>query len=284
MAYNEEANIGRLLDALSREPSASFTISEIIVVSSGSTDRTAGVVGAHAAKDRRIRLLVQEKREGKASAVNLFLSHAAGDLIILQSADTLPVPGAVEKLLQCFHDPGAGMAGARPVPVNEGKGLVPFAVRKMWRLHHLISLETPKVGEMVAFRPVVKQIPADTAVDEACLEAMIHRKGYRICYAPDAVVRNRGPENIRDFLRQRRRIAAGHRHLARTTGYRVSTSGPLRIARHLLGDLTWDFRDVLFTGLTVLLESAGRFLGFMDYHIRKKNPFIWDIAETTKKL
>jgi hypothetical protein len=29
---------------------------------------------------------------------------------------------------------------------------------------------------------------------------------------------------------------------------------------------------------------VGRLLGYYDLHIRKKNPFIWDIASSTKKL
>ena len=33
-----------------------------------------------------------------------------------------------------------------------------------------------------------------------------------------------------------------------------------------------------------MLEMIGRGLGYYDFHVRKKNPFIWDIASSTKKL
>ena len=44
--------------------------------------------------------------------------------------------------------------------------------------------------------------------------------GYEIRYVPEAVVHNKGPETVGDFIRQRRRIAAGHLHLLKSQGYR----------------------------------------------------------------
>ena len=63
-------------------------------------------------------------------------------------------------------------------------------------------------------------------MDEASIEAIIRKAGYKLCYVPDAIVRNKGPENIRDFLKQRRRIAAGHKHLMIEERYEVSTMDP----------------------------------------------------------
>ena len=95
MAYNEEANIGRLLDTLLKEAPGGFFIGEIIVVSSGSTDSTETIVRKFADRDPRVIPLIQKKREGKASAVNCFLARAAGDLLILESADTVPAAGTM---------------------------------------------------------------------------------------------------------------------------------------------------------------------------------------------
>ena len=41
--------------------------------------------------------------------------------------------------------------------------------------------------------------------------------------SPDAVVLNKGPETVDDFLKQRRGIFAGHIYLKETLGYKVST-------------------------------------------------------------
>src|SRR5258708_37411856 len=73
MAYNEEANIERTLRAVLAQQGPSIRIEEVIVVASGCTDRTVPIVTALAQQEQRVHLYVQEKREGKASAINLFL-------------------------------------------------------------------------------------------------------------------------------------------------------------------------------------------------------------------
>ena len=49
---------------------------------------------------------------------------------------------------------------------------------------------------------------------------------------------NHGPETVRDFVRQRRRIAAGHYWLRDVCGYAVSTMDVSRIARLTLSELS----------------------------------------------
>ncbi len=75
-AHNEAANIGRFLQCLLEQELDTVAIQEIIVVASGCTDGTEGIVRQWAEKDGRIRLLVEAERDGKASAINRFLHHA----------------------------------------------------------------------------------------------------------------------------------------------------------------------------------------------------------------
>ena len=283
MAYNEEANIGRLLRSILCQDFTHCSFNEIFVVASGCTDRTEEIVRDFMEDDRRIQLLVQSRREGKASAINLFLSKASGNILLLESADTIPEKDAFEKLVAPFQNPHIGMTGAHPIPVNSNDSFMGFTVNLMWALHHRISLVTPKLGELVAFRDIVGEIPGDTPVDEAAIEAIITEAGYETGYVPDAVVRNKGPENIRDFMRQRRRIAAGHIHLLQKQRYRVSTLSPKNILKILIQGHSWGLRGTVWTLGAVLLETAGRALGAFDYYIRKKTPFVWDVSTSTKR-
>lgn len=287
MAFNEEANIRLLLEALLRQRLTVCKISKIIVVASGCTDNTEQVVESIAECNRLVELLVQENREGKASAINLFLSKAEGDVIVIESADTIPEEDTIEELVRPFQDTNVGMAGAHPVPVNSDATFMGFTVHLFWRLHHLLALGHPKLGELIAFRNIVPRIPQDTAVDEATIEAIITKAGYRVFYAKDAIVRNKGPDTVRDFLKQRRRIGAGHRHLRKTLGYMVSTMevrNLLGLFAQVLRDTPCNLRIILWTCGSILLEIIGRLLGEYDYYIKRKNPFAWEIAETTKNL
>ena len=61
-AHNEEANIGRLLENLLTQPLEDFLIlEEIIVVTSGCTDRTEKIVDKFAKKDERIKHIREEE-------------------------------------------------------------------------------------------------------------------------------------------------------------------------------------------------------------------------------
>ncbi len=284
MAYNEAANIGRLLDALQRQETRNVHIDEIVVVASGCTDGTEDIVRQFAAQDPRIRLLTQPTREGKASAVNLYLHHTANDIIVLQSADTLPLPGSIEALVTPFADPQTGMVGGRPVPTNRRDTFMGFGVHLLWELHHYVSLECPKMGELIAFRNIFKQIPPDTAVDEASIEPLIIGQGLKLRYAPEAIVLNKGPETVRDFITQRRRIFAGHLYVRETLGYKVATLNHWRILRVFLRAIRPDWRYFLWAPLVVALEIFVRALGSYDYSVRHRNPFAWAVAETTKEL
>jgi len=282
MAYNEEKNIGRTLQALLDQKSSTCVIDEIIVVASGCTDSTEAVVQEFCARDSRIKLLSQPRREGKASAVNLFVSQARCDVLVSATADTVPEPTTIQRLLEPFADPEVGMTGGHPVPVNDPRTFMGFAVHLLWELHHQIALRDPKLGELTAFRRVFRRIPFDSAVDEANMEPLIRGQGYQLRYVPNAIVRNRGPSTASDFLKQRRRIYAGHLRMCHQQGYSVSTMSAGRILQALLGCWRWDRRFFLWAPGVVGLELYGRGLGWLDFRFRKRNHTVWDVAITTK--
>jgi len=284
MAHNEEPNIGRLLQQLLRQELQTVIIRRVVVVASGCTDGTVEIVRRSAAEQPRVRLIVQEERRGKASAINEFLPEAVGDVVVLESADTLPVPDAVEQLVRPFLDPSVGMTGARPIPTNDPRTFWGYAAHLLWGLHHDIALQHPKLGEMIAFRNVLKSIPNDTAVDEAAIEAAIADRDLDIRYCPEAKVYNSGSATLGDFVRQRRRIHAGHLHLRAETDYRVSTMSTRAILPILLRRLELRPRTLLFTGAVVGLEGWARLLATYDHCVRKRNPYVWDVAQSTKVL
>jgi hypothetical protein len=168
--------------------------------------------------------------------------------------------------------------------VDDENTFMGFVVHMLWRLHHLLALKSPKLGEMVAFRSTVRSIPPDTAVDEASIEAMIVEDGMTLRYVPEAIVYNKGASNVSDFLRQRRRIYAGHIWLSKVQSYEVSTKKVGGIVSVLLEDLKPSPRNLLWTAGGVFLESLGRLLGVVDFYILKRNPYTWEVSESTKHL
>jgi cellulose synthase/poly-beta-1,6-N-acetylglucosamine synthase-like glycosyltransferase len=281
-AYNEEANIGRLLQAVIDQRLYEVEISEIIVVASGCTDRTEEIVRSYMEKEPRIQLHVQEKREGKTSAINVFLGNAKERICVLESGDTLPREDTIDKMVRMFRDPAVGMTGAQKVAVNTPDHVVGVLSHLRLKMEHQLCLEIPRLGELIAFRKVFDQIPPDVAMDEAFVEALIIRRGMQVRYAPDAVVYNLGPETVGDFVTQRRRNYAGHLYLKDKYGYRVSSLQNRRVARIALEEVWGAVRLVATLGILAVLEVYSRILGAWDYRVKKKKHVVWDMAWTTK--
>jgi cellulose synthase/poly-beta-1,6-N-acetylglucosamine synthase-like glycosyltransferase len=282
MAYNEEANIGRVLTALLSQQTSTCTIKEIIVLASGCTDQTESIVREFCNQSPIVKLIVQPTREGKASAINLFLRHALSDILVMVSADTMPEPTTIEHLVAPFADPEVGMTGGHPIPINDPHVLMGFVVTLLWEIHHQVALRHPKLGELTAFRRVFHRIPFNSAVDEANMEPLISGQGYQLRYVADAIVRNRGAETVGDFLKQRRRIYAGHLRIRNKQGYSVATMSAGRITAALAHCWRWDSRYIIWTPIAIGLELYGRLLGWIDFNFKKRDHAIWDIAVTTK--
>ncbi|MCB9147675.1 MAG: glycosyltransferase [Caldilineaceae bacterium] len=281
--YNEEKNIGNLLEALLDQHLHRVEIAEIIIVASACEDDTVPIVQEFAARDARVKLIEQARREGKTSAVNLFLAAATCNICVVESGDTVPHEYAVEHLVRMFADPTVGMVGAQKVAVNTPTHIVGLLSHLRLRMEHTLCLEIPRLGEMIAFRKVFDYIPPDIAMDEAFVEALVIKNGLSVQYAPDAVVYNTGPTTIPDFVRQRRRNHAGHLYLKHKYGYAVSSIQNRRVARIAFNEVWGVVRLLWVLFLLAVLEAWSRVLGWYDFAVKRDRHVIWNMAWTQKQ-
>jgi hypothetical protein len=160
------------------------------------------------------------------------------------------------------------------------------AVHLLWRLHDHMARVHPKLGEVIAFRNVISGIPTNSAVDEISIQALISQLGYQLIYEPACVVYNKGPLTVRDFLKQRRRIYAGHLRVRDQQNYEASTMKVSPIAQHLIAcrDFTMNTpKKALWTLGAIFLEGYARLQGYYDYS-RKREHHIWQMVDSTKDL
>ncbi|HVT66072.1 MAG TPA: glycosyltransferase family 2 protein [Mycobacteriales bacterium] len=86
-AYNEEANIEKMIRRSSEVASRHCTDHEIIVVDDGSADTTAAIVEKLAADDARIRLIRHEVNQGYGGALKSGFLAAKMDLVFFTDSD-----------------------------------------------------------------------------------------------------------------------------------------------------------------------------------------------------
>ncbi|MFN2505641.1 MAG: glycosyltransferase family 2 protein [Acidimicrobiales bacterium] len=281
--HNDGPNIATLLHRLLEEPA----VGEILVVASGCQDETVPTVleiSSHC--DGKVRLYVEAERSGKVAAVNFGIRETTMPLIVIVSGDVLPEPDAISRLVDALRAPGVGMAGGRPVPVNPQTSPIGHAVHLLWRLHHRLAIHQPKLGEMVALRSeAVVSLPR-TSVDEACFQAMLESEGWKSAYVPEAVVVNRGPGCVRDFVKQRRQVHTGHLWLRHRQGYTVPSLQPALLLYELWRDLRADRtrtepKRLAWTAGAVAMEAWARMRARADF-VRGMENHVWEMVQSTK--
>ncbi len=104
-AYNEEARLGRMLDAYLDHFSRHYGSEvEILVVVNGSTDATAEIARARMADRPALRVLVDPRPIGKGGAIMAGMRAARGAVVGFVDADGATPPDAFERLVREMGD------------------------------------------------------------------------------------------------------------------------------------------------------------------------------------
>src|SRR5271170_6685073 len=132
-AYNAEANIGAILRAVLAQSQAAVTISEIIVHSDCSTDRTVAV--AREGADPRLKIVDQPDRRGFAASVVSMLEMFSGDALVLLNDDIrIPDDRFIEQAAMPIFREGADFVGVnlQPMPPRTFVERASVSVFRVW--------------------------------------------------------------------------------------------------------------------------------------------------------
>jgi len=284
-AYNEERNIEHSVRSVYSQRTDGFEIAEVIVVSSGSTDRTDEIVTEMTKEFPSLVLIRQETRSGKNSAINEFLSVKKGSVSVLLNADNiLRDETSLYHIIRPFDDDKVGIVGGHPIPTNDPSTAIGFVVHMMWTKHHHVSMIRPNIGELVAFRNIDMLLPTNTQTDEAMIKMELEKRGYRSVYAPDAVVLNRGPETVSDFISQRARVIVGEEFFLEKHRYVIRSRDKGLLVDSVFGTV----RDLgvhpFKMSFAVLLEIVSRLRAKEHMRNDGKDISVWDRVGSTKNV
>jgi len=288
-AYNEGENIGRLLKTLtlfSPNLPPNFHLKEIVVVASGCTDNTVQLVEEFKSNSPLVKLVVENERTGKAAAANVLMDNVTGEILVMESADTIPTAYTLRELLKPFEDRNVIVTTAHPVPINNPETLWGYAAYLIWNLHHdlCVKKSVKLTGELYALRrDYLPIIPKNVIDEDAYVEIALKNEKIPVVYTPNAIVHMRGPDNLKDFIRQRKRISMGYLQIKQTISYVMPSSDPYVVFPLLTNHIPSNLKKVLWLCTIILTEVISRTLAKIDF-MRGKVSFIWNVSPSTKKL
>jgi len=112
-AYNEEDNIGSVIERVDTVVSRIGLKYELIVVDDGSLDRTRVKVADCARNNGHVKVVGYENNVGKGYALKTGFSQAAGDLVVFMDSDSDIDPKQIGRYVEALKDADVVVASKR---------------------------------------------------------------------------------------------------------------------------------------------------------------------------
>jgi glycosyltransferase involved in cell wall biosynthesis len=192
-------------------------VREVIIVSDGSTDGTAEILGK--THDPRLRAIILPEQGGKAVALNHGIAAANGEIILFIDIRPKVAPGALAELMSNFADPSVGCVAGELVLNTDGHDATSTAVSGVyWRYEQWIrnceaAFDSPVGvygGFYAARRSLVQSFPPGTILDDMFQPLAILRQGYRSVLDRSAIVTDTWPGKAAGEFQRKVRTLAGN--------------------------------------------------------------------------
>ena len=212
-AHNEASVIGQKLANVLKSDYPPDKL-RIIVISDASDDGTDGIVnGVH---DPRVRLIRQDRREGKVNALKRGIASTGdAEVICFSDANSKYEPDTLIKLAAVFADPKVGAACGRLRLTGADQSGTAAGETLYWRYEDLIKAAESLSGTMLmgagtlyaVRRELIPDVPAHRA-DDSIVPLTVATLGYQVAWVPEAVAWEPTAVNTGEEFRRKVRMIA----------------------------------------------------------------------------
>jgi cellulose synthase/poly-beta-1,6-N-acetylglucosamine synthase-like glycosyltransferase len=189
---------------------------QILVIDDGSTDATSTIAANFA--DRGVKVLSQTK-SGKATALNLGISHASGEILLLTDVRQLLEPDGLRYLIARLADPHVGVASGHLI-VRTGDR-EESTVGLYWRYESWIRKQLGRIDSIFGAtgpyyamrRDLAVPIPAECLLDDMYLPLAAFFRGYRLVVEERSIAHDYPTGLETEFGRKVRTLAGNYQIL-----------------------------------------------------------------------
>lgn len=260
-AHNEELLIrSRLLDLMALA-GADRRPDSIILVSDGSTDRTADL----ARSVEGVSVIELPVRRGKAMALNAGAAASSADVLLFADARQRWAADAVERLLENFSDPRVGgVSGDLELMAGGDETIRGFGL--YWRVEKWLRRQETLVHSCVGVtgaisgvrRTLFPVLPEGTLLDDVYWPMAVVAKGFRVVHDERAVAFDSlPPRAIGEFRRKIRTLAGNYQLIQLLPGLLAPWRNPLwlQFVSHKVTRLACPWMMLSLLSLTGLLAE-----------------------------
>ncbi len=212
-AYNEEKWLNeKIRNSLSLSyPKDKY---RIIVVTDGSTDRSAAIVNTFT----DVLHVHYPERRGKTGAINRALPLIHEEIVVVSDANSYLNDSALHHLVRPFNEEDVGVvAGEKRILPRETEKASGAGEGLYWKYESLLKKWDGELysvvgaaGELFAFRKnLLSSMDESIILEDFYISLDLASKGFRTAYAPDAIASEAASANINAELKRKVRIAAG---------------------------------------------------------------------------
>ncbi len=208
-SFKEPKTIGKAIESFLKQKIKNY---ELIVTAPDK--ETLDVVKIYSQKNKRIKIL-KDDGKGKPNALNKAFKKLNGEYVILSDGDVYVSENSVNELVKNFNKKDVGGVSARVISTNNRNNLFGYWAYVLSEGFHNLREKENKIGKNIICsgylyaikRELFENIPGNILADDSYISFLINSKKYRTIYEPNAKVYVKYPDNLIDWIKQKKRTA-----------------------------------------------------------------------------
>jgi len=287
-SYKEPKTIGKAVEHFLQQK-----IKDCEIIVSAPDEQTLDVVRKikKQKKNKEIKI-IKDPGKGKPAALNLCFKKAKGDFLVLTDGDVFVSKNSAKYLIGGLKDKDIGAVSGRVISINNKDNMFGYWAFILTESFHIFRLRQSKEkdnilcsGYLYAIKKnLINKIPEKVLADDAFISHAIIQQDYRTVYEPLAKVYVKYPENLIDWIKQKKRTAGRYYQLSKKFKIKKTTS--------FIDEIISAFRSLKFIRsvkhvfwffLLIVMKLYIWFRVFFDFRLWKRNfERVWQRVESTK--